>query len=338
MDDLISVIVPVYNMEHFLIRCLESICQNTYRNLEIICIDDGSTDRSLELLREYQKHEPRLLVITKANGGVSSARNVGMDAAKGEFISFVDPDDWLHPQYFEILLHAQKASSVPIVVCDHVQTCEDVSTFELMQELPPCTVLPVEEAFRIKDLKNSPWCKLYSRRDLHQKIRFSEGISFAEDEVFNLCFINQFPQMQVAYVQCPLYAYYNRPGSLVHNVGPDALLRVAKLLLPLSLEIRAERLRKHYLLDVIKFTLNARYRFGIVYPGTHPQIVACTSLLNAATDHFSQLSAVGGMEKLGFRCFTKFPALYRLFRILQDPTMRGYERMVKERYQKENKL
>ena len=103
-ENMISVIIPVYNTEVYLPRCLDSIINNDYRNLEIICINDGSTDNSLSVLREYEKEDERIIVIDVPNGGVSNARNIGLDMASGEFIAFVDSDDWVHRQYFSVLV------------------------------------------------------------------------------------------------------------------------------------------------------------------------------------------------------------------------------------------
>ena len=105
-QSLISVIIPIYNMEQYLERCLDSVLNNTYRNLEIICVDDGSTDSSLEILRRWEEKDPRIVVITKENGGVSSARNAGLDRMAGDYVSFVVSDEFVHPQYFEALLFA----------------------------------------------------------------------------------------------------------------------------------------------------------------------------------------------------------------------------------------
>ena len=95
----ISVIVPVYNMEKYLVRCLESIVNQTYPDLEIICVNDGSTDSSAKILETYASKDKRIKLITKENGGLSSARNAGINAATGEFITFVDSDDWIQPPY-----------------------------------------------------------------------------------------------------------------------------------------------------------------------------------------------------------------------------------------------
>lgn len=109
----ISVIIPVYNTADYLPRCLDSVINSDYRNLEIICVNDGSTDNSLDILNEYAEKDSRIRVITITNGGVSNARNVGIESSSGEFIAFVDSDDWVHRQFFGIMTHFQKRT-IPI--------------------------------------------------------------------------------------------------------------------------------------------------------------------------------------------------------------------------------
>ena len=117
----ISVIVPIYNVEQYVERCLNSIIENTYKNLEIICINDGSTDNSLKILEKIAENEQRIKIIDKINGGVSSARNIGLDVATGDYIAFVDSDDWVHNRYFEILLDFAIKEEADIVACDYKQ-------------------------------------------------------------------------------------------------------------------------------------------------------------------------------------------------------------------------
>lgn len=96
----ISVIIPVYNTERYLPRCLDSVLSNTYDNLEVICINDGSTDNSINILDNYKVSDERVVVINQKNSGVSAARNAGINVATGEYIAFIDSDDWVHPQNF----------------------------------------------------------------------------------------------------------------------------------------------------------------------------------------------------------------------------------------------
>ena len=101
---MLSVIIPVYNTEAYLKRCLDSVLGQTYKNIEVICVNDGSTDNSLQILKDYEKKDKRVLVIDKENGGVVSARKAGIKAASGEYCTYVDSDDWIEPNMYESIL------------------------------------------------------------------------------------------------------------------------------------------------------------------------------------------------------------------------------------------
>lgn len=118
--DLISVIVPVYNVEKYLPKCLESIINQTYKNLEIILVDDGSTDNSAKICNEYAKNDNRIKVYYKANGGQGSARNYGMKIAKGEFVTFIDSDDYIAEDLCEYLLKFLKQNQLDVAM---IQDC-----------------------------------------------------------------------------------------------------------------------------------------------------------------------------------------------------------------------
>ena len=115
---LISVIIPVYNVEEYIRTCLDSISSQTYSNLEIILVDDGSTDKSPGICDEYQERDSRFRVIHKKNGGQSSARNEALDIAKGEYVSFVDSDDWLESDMYEVLINVINETGANIVACE----------------------------------------------------------------------------------------------------------------------------------------------------------------------------------------------------------------------------
>ena len=106
MDPLVSIIVPVYNVKPYLNRCVDSLLGQSYQNMELLLVDDGSTDGSEALCDEYAAQDVRVRVLHKKNGGLSDARNAGVDAAKGEYLSFVDGDDWVSPYYIENLYRA----------------------------------------------------------------------------------------------------------------------------------------------------------------------------------------------------------------------------------------
>ena len=119
MDDkeLISVIVPVYNVKPYLKKCFDSIVRQNYRNLEIILVDDGSTDGSGDLCEELARQDSRVRAIHKKNGGLGSARNAGMDAAKGEILSFVDSDDWIEPGMYDTMTGILCRENAQIIAC-----------------------------------------------------------------------------------------------------------------------------------------------------------------------------------------------------------------------------
>lgn len=116
-EPLISVIVPVYNAEKYIEKCVASIRAQTYRNLEIILVDDGSCDRSGELCEAFALEDSRIVVIRKENGGVASARNAGLDAMHGDYVGFVDADDWIDPEMYEVLLQRMIAENAQISCC-----------------------------------------------------------------------------------------------------------------------------------------------------------------------------------------------------------------------------
>ena len=112
MEPKVSIIIPVYNVEPFLARCLDSVVGQTLRGIEIICVDDGSPDRSIDILNRYAAQDDRIRVISQENRGLGGARNRGFDAATGEFILFVDSDDWIDPAYCERLYEAAREAEV----------------------------------------------------------------------------------------------------------------------------------------------------------------------------------------------------------------------------------
>lgn len=200
---LISVIVPVYNVEPYLSRCLNSIINNTYKNLEIICINDGSTDDSLSILRSYEKLDDRIKVISKDNGGLSSARNVGLENCIGDFITFIDSDDWIHKEYFSFLLSVQEKGDYDIVVGSYRRTMDSAA----MDFVP--MMVEIEEFDRVEYVsshrtKNYVWGKIYRRECL--RCHYFDENEKVEDSVYNMILAVNHPNLWVAYLDIPLYA------------------------------------------------------------------------------------------------------------------------------------
>lgn len=172
MNELISVIVPVYNTEKYLKRCIESIINQTYKNIEIILIDDGSTDSSSQICDEYAAIDNRIKVIHKENGGQGSARNLALDNMTGKYVGFVDSDDWIDTQMYEILYGNIMKFGADISCCRH----HEKDIFDIKNDA--VEVFSQPETMRLhlyhhEGFGQSPWDKLY-KKELFDGIRFPE--------------------------------------------------------------------------------------------------------------------------------------------------------------------
>ncbi len=181
----ISIIVPVYNVEKYIRRCLDSIKEQTFTDWECICVDDGSPDNSGRICDEYAKKDSRFVVIHKKNGGVSSARNSGLNVAKGEWISFIDSDDWIEKETYESVIKVAE------------NNCVDLVQFGIVIEKDEKIIL--EKSYKdgfVGDLSESfepsAWHKLFLRKIIYaNNIRFPEGITLSEDRYFSfMCYLN----------------------------------------------------------------------------------------------------------------------------------------------------
>ena len=212
-DDLISVVVPVYNAERYLEPCLNSILSQTYKNLEILCVNDGSTDGSPEILKRIAAADPRVIVLDQENTGVSTARNRGIDAAHGEWITFVDSDDALDEKMYRTLYDNAVKEQADISHCGYRRFDPDGSVKDV-SGTGEYFVQSSEEALRClltgKKFVASLWNKLY-KMELFQQIRLVPDIRFNEDVLANMeLFLKA---EKTVFHDLPLYLYYNRPGS-----------------------------------------------------------------------------------------------------------------------------
>lgn len=162
----VSIIIPIYNAEKYLKRCLDTVVNQTFKNLEIILVNDGSTDDSLRIMNEYKGNYNNIEIINQQNAGQGSARNKGISVAKGEYITFADADDWLSVNYVEVLYHEIKSNNADISVCNMIMVMS--RTFKEIKSMKfPQRELNGDEAVRDllqdKELKSYPWGKLYKK-------------------------------------------------------------------------------------------------------------------------------------------------------------------------------
>ena len=197
----ISVIVPVYNVEKYLRKCLDTIISQTFSDIEIICVNDGSTDNSRKILEEYKNKDYRIVIVDKKNGGLSSARNAGMKVARGEFISFIDSDDWIDETMLEKLYNSMTTLKTDITICAVHQF--DESKQEIDDSCEYFTLGHFDESFdnkvfSYKDTKSfltnvcvMAWNKLYRKSFLDEcKAEFPDGLIFEDGPFFFSIFFN----------------------------------------------------------------------------------------------------------------------------------------------------
>lgn len=220
----LSVIVPVYNVERYINWCLASLCGQTYSDFDIICVNDGSTDGSLELLREWEKTDSRISIIDKPNGGLSSARNAGIDAAKTEYVCFLDSDDRFHPETCEQIVSIFDRTNADVLTFGATCYPPSESYPWLDDVLSPrdCEYTCFSGDILFKE-KSRPfaWRTACKTSFLNRyQIRFDESVRFGEDQVFDFAIYPR--SSKTVFSSLKLYDYrVSREGSLMHKMNLD---------------------------------------------------------------------------------------------------------------------
>ncbi len=214
MEELISVIVPVYNVEKYINKCIDSIINQTYKNLEIILVDDGSPDNCGKICDEYEKKDNRVKVIHKTNSGVSSARNEGVEIATGKWISFIDSDDWIEENYFEVLLEYAKKYNSNVAICGYNRIYKDrkeeINSLENNLEMN-------SREYLIKSLNPQTGLGFCHMKIIERKcianVRFNKDLIVGEDALFNIEISKNIER--AIFCNQALYNYRNNEDSVV---------------------------------------------------------------------------------------------------------------------------
>ena len=214
MQQVISVIVPVYQVDTYLDRCIESLLCQTYHNLEILLVDDGSCDKCAHICDAWAKEDYRIRVIHKKNGGLSDARNAGMPFATGNYISFIDSDDTVSPDYFEVMLHTMQAEKSDIIECGVVKFYED-NQFDVFQDDLSVTSYPTIDGLsgliNENPFHQHVWNKLY-KAELVLDVPFPFG-KLNEDEFWTYQIFGR--AKMVTKINKTMYYYFQRSGSIM---------------------------------------------------------------------------------------------------------------------------
>ena len=250
-EPLISIIVPVYRVESYLSRCVDSLLAQTYQNLEIILVDDGSPDQCPQICEDYAKKEERIQVIHQENRGLSGARNAGIDVAKGEYLAFVDSDDYVSDDYIQVMYDAIKATGCAISQCRF--------TYTKGEKLKENRGTGAFRIYRGNSLMEKlygneeeatwfvvAWNKLY-RRDLFETIRYPEG-RIHEDEATTYLLFDE--AKKLVFVDRVLYGYFPENGCSGwrrRRNGSDSLMSMD---IPVSCRLLIENYVMHVLLFI----------------------------------------------------------------------------------------
>lgn len=231
MDNvLVSIIVPVYKVEKYLGKCIESILSQSYQCWELILVDDGSPDQSGKICDEYAEKDTRIRVFHKDNAGVSSARNLGLDKAKGDYIMFVDSDDWISEDCLEICMEEVVESDLEAVQFGFISVTSDKETPKLKDATLP---LDGVQYIQLNSFNVCAGGGLYKRSLIEQyNLRFLPQLKLAEDQIFVFSFLKHV--QRIKYLDKCLYYYLQREESVVHNQKSKDMLLSCKYLISLS--------------------------------------------------------------------------------------------------------
>lgn len=224
----LSIIVPVYKVEKQLERCIRSILNQSFTNFELILVDDGSPDRCGEICDEYEKKDKRIKVIHKKNGGLSDARNAGLNIAKGKYIGFVDSDDIIHSEMYERMYNCITKYNVDIVQCKFrkFKSIEDINKFSNIKDANIEYYTSKEAIIDMIDnnkINVNTWNKLY-KRELFENERFPKG-KIHEDEFLTYKLI--YNSNKVAYINKELYYYYQNDNGIMN--GSNLIKRLDRI-------------------------------------------------------------------------------------------------------------
>lgn len=266
MDDLISIIVPIYNVEIYLEKCLDSIINQTYKNIEIILINDGSPDNSKFICEKYKNMDNRIKLINSKNQGVSSARNRGLQISKGKYILFVDPDDWIEKNMIETLYTNLVKTKSDISVCNYYEVKnENKNSRNLLIEETFNTERFLYYSFNERYFRGYLWNKLYSRSVIFNNndyVKFDKNIHICEDLLFN--YKVALNTSKICYTDDKLYNYLQRENSALYsqfNMKEASRLLVFKELIDIAYKYNY-KLVQEISFEYVRAAIDIKYKMA----------------------------------------------------------------------------
>lgn len=324
MSPKISIIIPSYNEEKNISRCLDSVLNQTFTDFEVLCVDDGSSDGTFEIIKNYSEKDSRIIPLKNPDKGVSSARNFGIENAKGDYIGFVDSDDFIQPQMYEFLYRAVTENNCDFSVCRYEQSSEIIEqTFEYKTEkfYPEKFVSSTDNEFTsINELIFSSACMKLISKNFLGDIRF-EKYRIGEDTVFNSRLCSE--AYNAVIVDAELYTYFINKESVTTNqfgasVGNEKWydLLITRFVCYDILKKKNDILASFYLDRGMKSVLSYRFdRKGTVYARSFKE------LIKKYLPDYIGCKYILLKNRFFTSVFLIVPPLYAVFRKMMDKTL-----------------
>lgn len=326
MDALVSIIIPVYNLENYIENCLDSLVNQTYKNIEIICVDDGSKDNSGEKIKAMQANDDRIVYIRQDNAGVSAARNNGLKNYHGDYVMFVDGDDYVHHQAVGLLLKGIDGTDYGFVYS------KAKNTPKLDEEMPAitdgkCRKSDESELYSNIDgncLGKAVWGKIYRRATL-ENLDFPENITNGEDFHFIVRYLCT-NKCSIGFVDEQLYYYYQRGDSASQSDFSPKRLTELQIIEKINIYLSDKDndfLKTYSVQNLISMILVIRTRsINSKYERETKKL--CKSLWKKWHKQFLSDKGISITNKIMLTCFYYSRHLYELARMMQDPTMKDF--------------
>ena len=321
MQPLVSIIIPVYNLENYVGACLRSVQAQTYANWEAVCIDDGSSDGSFAVLCKAQEQDAHIRALHFENGGVSAARNRGMDAAKGDYFFFLDGDDVLHPQAIELLVRGIQSGNYDIVISNYQRiTRTDIAFAHI--DRAECRAIDNAALLGMDPLLLRTACTNLFRRDTALSARFPTGYTNSEDTHYMFHVLAQ--TVRLGFLDLPLYGYLERPGSV--TMRSDNQKKALKSLNALH-ECCTMLQTGH---DPLLFGMAMQTLFKDAFSlrmflsSDREAVRICNGHCKEFMSSWLRCRAMPLQLRVMFYALYRSPLLYKTWRIFKDPTLRDY--------------
>ena len=311
MREKISVIVPVYGVEKVLARCVESILAQTYENIELVLVDDGSPDQCPAICDQYAEKYKNIVVVHKKNGGLTSAWKAGVTAATGDLLGFVDSDDSIAPEMYETLLTYARRDGAQIAVCDYLLVTEAGEPLPSSYHLEEDKVLDRVGALEQMNRGHFTvaWNRLY-RRELFETVRFPVG-KIHEDEYTAHQFYWQCERITIA--AKPLYVYVQRGGSIIHTDSPRKTMDLAEGIFQRACFEQEQQLTR-LAIEAAKTSMLVfaqAHRRKDLQPAQRRWCAEMRGRMNALAKTLLKSGSGSRADRIKFRLFLSSPTLYR---------------------------